>query len=46
MMSTDVYRYELTEKAGANTIWILVDDQPGPTTEEEGEPTLPEGRSP
>lgn len=38
-MSTDVYWYELTEKAGTHTIWILVKDEPGPFNDwEEGDP--------
>ena len=38
-MSTDVYRYKLTEKAGTHTIWILLNDAPGPFNDwEEGKP--------
>src|SRR5690242_20934232 len=38
-MTTDVYKYKLSEKAGTHTIWILLEDEPGPFNEwEEGKP--------
>lgn len=39
-MATDVYKYQLTEKAGGqHTIWILCNDAPGPFNDwDEGSP--------
>ncbi|MER9102643.1 hypothetical protein NKH95_01710 [Mesorhizobium sp. M0848] len=38
-MSTDVYRFKLTENVGNHTILILVNDWPGPFNDwEEGKP--------
>lgn len=38
-MATDIYKYELTEKEGEHTIWILLNDAPGPFNDwEEGHP--------
>jgi len=38
-MSTDVYKYKLSEQNGSHTIWILINDEPGPFNSwEEGEP--------
>jgi hypothetical protein len=38
-MSTDVYKYKLTEKVRNHTIWILLNDVPGPFNDwEEGRP--------
>jgi len=39
VMSTDVYKYKLSEKNGTHTIWILINDEPGPFNSwEEGQP--------
>lgn len=38
-MATDVYKFKLTEKGGAHTIWVLLNDAPGPFNDwEEGNP--------
>ena len=39
-MSTDAYKYLLKEKSGSHTIYILLNDVPGPFNDwEEGEPS-------